>query len=134
MKLILGIAVFSALLLGMSGTASAGHSHFYGCGHSGYAYGRPAYPNYYQRSVYPDYWHNHYSGGRYGRRHYYGGSHHFAVGYSTPVYGAPVYPNYWHNHFYGERNVRCHYYGGRHHYGSYYRPRTNFHFGISIFR
>ncbi len=129
-KLFFGF-IFAALFLGFAGTASAGHRHYSGCGHNGYSYNQS-----YRAPV--NYWNNHHNGGRYNKGHYYGGRHHYSYApvyvAPAPVYSAPVYANYWHDHYYRGSYNRCHYYGGRHNYGSYYRPQSGFHFGISIFR
>jgi hypothetical protein len=116
-KLIFGF-VFAALFLGVAGTASAGHRHYSGCGHSGYGYYRSHHYAYAPVYVAP-------------RPVVVAPAPVVVV--PAPVIAAPVYANYWHDHYYRGGYNRCHYYGGRHHYG-YYRPHTGFHFGISIFR
>jgi hypothetical protein len=121
-KLIPSLIIATVLVLFSVSPAQAGHSHYNGCGHSGYGY-----------HSYGGGYHNY--GYNY-RRPYYGYS-----SYSHPYYGynsyrRPYYRDYYHDHYYRGSSYRCHFYGGRHYYNysPYYRPRTNVHIGIGIFR
>src|SRR5262245_45410271 len=106
--LILSVALLS--VLGLSGTASASHHHYRGCGHSGYGYQTYAYatvPFYRPVPVYA----------------------------YRPSCGSVVTARaYWHRHYLGGLYQRCHYYGGVHHYYGAYPPASGFHIGVSIFR
>lgn len=119
-KALLILSVAMLAVTGSSAAAWAGSYGYHSCDRQ-YSY----HPAYSYRPVYG-----------------YGYSYHPAYSF-RPVYGYGyrVVPQYrfvavptWHRHYIGRRYVRCHYYGGVHHYDGAYRPASQFHIGVSIFR